>query len=79
MQRLVADRPVVLAVGTRLATANLPEGHRVVQIDVDPEEIGRNYKDTLPVLGDAAVSLERLHGAVSGLVGPSERQAGRVR
>ena len=77
MQRLVADRPVVLAVGTRLATANLPEGHRVVQIDVDPEEIGRNYKDsTMPVLGDAAVSLERLHGAVSGLVGPSEsRQA----
>ena len=76
MQRLVAERPVVLAVGTRLATANLPEGHRVVQIDVDPEEIGRNYKDTLPVLGDAAVSLERLHGAVSGLVGPSEsRQA----
>ena len=76
MQRLVADRPVVLAVGTRLATANLPEGHRVVQIDVDPEEIGRNYKDTLPVLGDAAVSMERLHGAVSGLVGQSEsRQA----
>ena len=73
MQRLVAERPVVLAVGTRLATANLPEGHRVVQIDVDPEEIGRNYKDsTMPVLGDAAVSLERLHGAVSGLVGQSE-------
>ena len=58
-------------------TANLPEGHRVVQIDIDPEEIGRNYKDsTMPVLGDAAVSLEWLHGAVSGLVGQSEsRQA----
>ena len=77
MQRLVAERPVVLAVGTRMATANLPEGHRVVQIDVDPEEIGRNYKDsTMAVLGDAAVSLERLHGAVSGLVGPSESRQG---
>ena len=76
MQRVVADHPVVLAVGTRLATANLPEGHRVVQIDVDPEEIGRNWKDTLPVLGDATLSLERLHEAVSGLAGPSEsRQA----
>ncbi|MDE2968863.1 MAG: thiamine pyrophosphate-dependent enzyme [Chloroflexota bacterium] len=76
MQRVVADHPVVLAVGTRLATANLPEGHRVVQIDVDPEEIGRNWKDTLPVLGDATLSLERLHEAVSGLAGPSaSRQA----
>lgn len=72
MQGLVARHPVVLAVGTRLATANLPEGHRVIQIDVDPEEIGRNYRDaTMPVLGDAAVSLERLHEAVSGLAGPS--------
>ena len=76
MQRVVTDHPVVLAVGTRLASANLPEGHRVVQIDVDPEEIGRNYTDTLPVLGDAALSLERLHEAVSGLAGPSaSRQA----
>lgn len=76
MQRVVADHPVVLAVGTRLASANLPEGHRVVQIDVDPEEIGRNWKDTLPVLGDAALSLERLHQAVSGLAAPSKsRQA----
>ena len=77
MQGLVAKHPVVLAVGTRLATANLPEGHRVIQIDVDPEEIGRNYRDvTMPVLGDAAVSLERLHEAVSGLAGPSaSRQA----
>ena len=76
MQRVVADHSVVLAVGTRLATANLPEGHRVVQIDVDPEEIGRNWTDTLPVLGDAALSLDRLLQAVSELAGPSaSRQA----
>ena len=76
MQRLVAERPIVLAVGTRLATANLPEGHRVVQIDVDPEEIGRNWPDTLPVLGDTATSLGLLHEAVSALAGQAEsRQA----
>ena len=76
MQRVVGDHSLVLAVGTRLATANLPEGHRVVQIDVDPEEIGRNWADTLPVLGDAALSLERLLEAVSGLVGPSASRRG---
>ena len=77
MQRLVAERPVVLAVGTRLATANLPEGHRVVQIDVDPEEIGRNYKDTLPVLGDrGGVAGAAARGGLG--VGRAERESGRL-
>ena len=53
-----------------MATANLPEGHRVIQIDVDAEEIGRNHTNTLAILGDAAQSLEELYKATAELVGP---------
>jgi acetolactate synthase-1/2/3 large subunit len=74
MKKLIEDHPVVLAVGTRMATANIPEGHRVIQIDVDAEEIGRNHKNTLAVQGDAAASLETLHSATADIVGPRASQ-----
>jgi acetolactate synthase-1/2/3 large subunit len=68
MRKVIQDHPLVLAVGTRMATANLPEGHQVIQIDIDAEEIGRNYKkNTLAVQGDASQSLEALHKATSEL------------
>ena len=56
---------VVLAVGTRLATPDLLNGQRVVQIDVDPEEIGRNYQNTFGLAGDARRTLEELFGVLS--------------
>ena len=72
MRKVIEDHPVVLAVGTRMASANLPEGHRVIQIDVDAEEIGRNHKDTLAVIGDSTESLEALYKATAELIGPQE-------
>ncbi len=51
---------VVLAVGTRLAVAGLAPGQPVVQIDVDPEEVGRNHAKTLGLVGDARATLEAL-------------------
>jgi acetolactate synthase-1/2/3 large subunit len=51
---------VVLAVGTRLAVAGLPPETQVVQVDVDPEEIGRNHAKTLGLVGDARATLEAL-------------------
>ena len=72
MRKIIEDHPVVLAVGTRMATANLPEGHQVIQIDVDAEEIGRNHANTLAILGDAAQSLEELYNATVELVVPQE-------
>lgn len=57
---------VVLAVGTRFSY--FPTGGwsldlrgRIVQIDLDPAEIGRNYRAEVGVVGDAKLSLERLH------------------
>jgi acetolactate synthase I/II/III large subunit len=51
---------VILAVGTRLALAGLAPDQPVIQVDVDPEEIGRNHPATLGLPGDARATLERL-------------------
>jgi acetolactate synthase-1/2/3 large subunit len=51
---------VVLAVGTRLAVAALKPAQQVIQIDVDPDEVGRNHAKTLGLAGDARATLEGL-------------------
>jgi acetolactate synthase-1/2/3 large subunit len=51
---------VVLAVGSRLAVAGLKPEQQVIQIDIDPDEIGRNYKNTVGVVGDARKTLQAL-------------------
>ncbi|MBI2468080.1 MAG: thiamine pyrophosphate-binding protein, partial [Candidatus Rokubacteria bacterium] len=56
----VSAADTVLAVGTRLAIAALKPEQRVVQIDVDPDEIGRNHRNTFGLVGDARATLERL-------------------
>ncbi len=56
---------VILAVGTRLANPNLLDSQQVVQIDIDEEEIGRNYEKTVGLVGDARRTLEELYAALS--------------
>ena len=51
---------VILAVGTRLAFPAWLDGQRVVQIDIDPEELGRNYENTYGVAGDARAVMEQV-------------------
>lgn len=59
--RLHLDRAdVVLAVGTRLATVPFQAAQQVIQIDVDPQEIGRNHPGTHGLVGDARATLEHL-------------------
>jgi len=62
---LVPGADVVLAVGTRFVMpATLPWGVKpeqtVIQIDIDPEEVGRNYTPQIGIVGDARVSLTQL-------------------
>jgi acetolactate synthase-1/2/3 large subunit len=38
-----------------------PRGTRVIQLDIDAEELGRNYPNDVSLLGDAKVTLEKLH------------------
>ncbi len=58
---------VVLAVGSRLALVTFAPGTRVIQIDVDPDEIGRNHEVAVGLEGDARATLlallERLRAA----------------
>jgi thiamine pyrophosphate-dependent acetolactate synthase large subunit-like protein len=62
---LMRQADVALAVGFRfsqLATVNytLPVPTRLVQIDIDPAEIGANYPVTVGVVADAKVALQEL-------------------
>ncbi|MEK7777553.1 MAG: thiamine pyrophosphate-dependent enzyme, partial [Chloroflexota bacterium] len=63
---LLSQHDVILAVGTRMAiglsrgSPQLREDQKVVQIDIDPSEIGRNLKNTVGVVGDAKRTLEEL-------------------
>ena len=61
---------VVLGVGTRFGFPELLGGQQVIQIDVDSEELGRNYDNTFGIHGDARLSLEKLHGALSAQTAP---------
>ncbi len=58
---------LILAVGTRLAFPAWLGGQQVIQIDVDADELGRNYANTYGIHGDARLSLEALHAAVANI------------
>lgn len=69
---LIADCDVVLAVGTRFSffptggwSLELPD--RIVQIDIDPAEIGRNYPVESGVVGDAEAVLAALESELDRL------------
>ena len=66
MRKYIAEEcDLVLAVGTRFLSPLLDASKQVLQIDVDPEEIGRNHSNTQPLLGDASLSLEALYNLLS--------------
>ena len=54
------ERDVILAVGTRFAGVEALEEQRVVQIDIDEKELGRNHADTVGVAGDAKLALKKI-------------------
>ena len=52
-------------------------GTKVIQLDVDPDELGRNYPNVVSILGDAKTSLRRMIEAAPG--GPAEAHSGWVK
>jgi acetolactate synthase-1/2/3 large subunit len=60
LRRYVNAADVVLVVGSRVALAGFSKDQQVIQIDIDPDEIGRNHAKTLGLLGDARAALEEL-------------------
>jgi acetolactate synthase-1/2/3 large subunit len=56
-----------------------PVGTPVIQLDIDPAELGRNYPNVASILGDAKVSLRRLIEAVQRKTpGAAKAWTGRV-
>lgn len=69
---LIAECDVLLAVGTRFSyfptggwSLRLPD--RIIQIDIDPAEIGRNYRVETGLVGDAGVLLGAVDSALDRL------------
>ena len=51
---------VVFAVGSRCAVAGFQPAQKIIQLDVDASEIGRNHPVEVGLVGDAKATLERL-------------------
>jgi acetolactate synthase-1/2/3 large subunit len=68
--RVISEADLVFFVGSHAGgqvTTNwqVPRpGIAAIQLDIDPEELGRNYQLQVALLGDAKVTLQRLIGAV---------------
>jgi acetolactate synthase-1/2/3 large subunit len=75
--RLVEEADLALLIGTSaggLATGNwrVPRpGSTVIQLDIDPAQIGRNYPVQVGLVGDARAVLQQLNASVSSAPRPA--------
>jgi len=64
--RVVSEADLVLFVGSHTGDQvtngwTIPKlGTMVIQIDIDPSELGRNYPNTVPLMGDAKATVHKL-------------------
>ncbi len=80
VQRWLADRDVIVAVGTELAETDsfvdrLPLDGSIIRVDVDPAKLNDQYPCTVGIVADASDATERLAGALSAEVSPDVRAA----
>jgi acetolactate synthase-1/2/3 large subunit len=74
--RATAETDLMLTLGSRLEQFQtsgwtiLPKGARLVQVDIEPFEIGRNYVPDVAVVGDAQLVLRQLLGALQEQLSP---------
>ena len=65
LQKWLAQRDVILAVGTTASFSGTAEKQRIIRIDIDEAEIERTADHCLSILGDARCCLEAIHRIVS--------------
>lgn len=75
---VLAGSEVGIVVGSKLGAQStsdwsLPLPKRLIHIDIDPVELGRNYPAEVKVLGDARLAVEMLLDAVRAGGGPARR------
>lgn len=78
LDELVQGADLVLAVGTRLGRTNLSNDQRIIQIDIDADEIGRNFPEAIGVVGDAKVTLERIYQGLRKSVPKRQSRANEI-
>lgn len=79
--KLVEKADVVLAIGTRFSELgtgmwSLPIRGRLIHVNIDPNDIGRNYKTDLAIISDALEFLNALYDKVRGGKGPGRDRGG---
>ncbi|HXU89143.1 MAG TPA: thiamine pyrophosphate-dependent enzyme [Methylomirabilota bacterium] len=77
LRRYLDSADLIFVVGSRLAAAGLSPGQQVIQVDVDPDEIGRNHGLTFGVVGDARLTLERMLERLRATAARASRKAER--
>ena len=81
--RVVSEADLVLFVGSHTGDQVTNEwtiprlGTPVIQIDIDPLELGRNYPNAVPLLGDAKVTLRRMKESAKAMSRTSWTQRAR--
>jgi acetolactate synthase-1/2/3 large subunit len=74
--KVVGEADVILAVGTRMDGRTtrgytlIPATTKLIQIDIDPHEIGANYPVEVGIVADARLALEALKATVATKVTP---------
>lgn len=77
--RALAESDCVVVIGSSLGSMTtknwrlIAPGARIVQIDVDPAELGRNYFGTVPLLCDSRTGVDALATGVTAPVDPKWR------
>lgn len=74
------DTDVLLAIGTRLLFRELPDGDmpRIIHIDIDPDEIGRNLPTELGIVSDAKTASAQLLDQLGKSSQPRPSDADRI-
>lgn len=78
LRHVIDDADVILAVGSRYQAMGVAPGQRLVHIDVDPDQIGRNAPADVAVAGDARLTLEALLAALDRRFPPRPSRAAVV-
>ena len=73
-----SEHDLVVLIGTRNAYPGFLT-QKALQIDIDPDEIGRNYENTVGLVGDAAHTLDKLTSAMSALSSPRSSREDEMR
>ena len=77
LRRHLDAADLIRVVGSRVAQAAFQPGQQVIQVDIDPDEIGRNHGLTFGVVGDARLTLERMLERLRGTAARPSRKAER--